>query len=282
MNLKSLVATTMILFLCVVKSLAQNSFIPTSHLNITDNKTTNLIFPYSVQSIDRGSADILVQQPRGTENIVQVKAGKPNFMQTNLSVITIDGKLYSFTVDYAAQPSQLNLVIDKENAAVKDSGVEVPVLLASGINMGKVQTTAQNIAAAHPAVHGKKDKHDGVQLQIGHAYINQDVFFFPMELSNYSNLSYAADNIKFTIKNRQKAKRTATQEMEIKPLYTYGDVKNIGGNDSAFWVIALPKFTLPDSKYLSVQILEKEGTRDLHLALKNRYIMKARAIGDSN
>ena len=87
------------------------SFIPSEHLAITFNKTTNLIFPFSVQSIDRGSKDILVQQPKGTENIVQVKADKPNFTQTNLSVITIDGKLYSFTVDYTAQPDQLNIIV---------------------------------------------------------------------------------------------------------------------------------------------------------------------------
>lgn len=108
MKSKCVFVSVVLLSLLNLKGHAQNNnyaFIPSGHLTITYNKTTNLIFPYSVQSIDRGSRDILVQQPKGTENIVQVKADKPNFDQTNLSVITIDGKLYSFTVDYTDQPT---------------------------------------------------------------------------------------------------------------------------------------------------------------------------------
>src|SRR6478752_7349302 len=114
MKRKCVFVQAMMLLLFALKSFAQSgnySYIPSTHLAITYNKTTNLIFPFSVQCIDRGSKDILVQQPKGTENIVQVKADKPNFTQTNLSVITIDGKLYSFMVDYASQPSQLNIIV---------------------------------------------------------------------------------------------------------------------------------------------------------------------------
>ena len=106
MKSKCVFAGVLLILIFTTGCFAQNesdSFIPSEHLNITYNKTTNLIFPYSVQSIDRGSKDILVQQPKGTENVVQVKADKPNFIQTNLSIITIDGQLYSFTVDYAIQ-----------------------------------------------------------------------------------------------------------------------------------------------------------------------------------
>jgi len=168
---------------------AKYSFIPASRLTITDNKTTNLIFPYSVQSIDRGSADILVQQPQGTENIVQIKAGKPNFMQTNLSVITIDGKLYSFTVDYATQPSQLNVVVGKDVAAATDSNFQADVMLSSGNNIALMEKVAGKVAAMKACINGKKDKHDEMQLQFGRVYINQDVLYFRFKLLNESNIS---------------------------------------------------------------------------------------------
>jgi hypothetical protein len=44
------------------------------------------------------------------------------------------------------------------------------------------------------------------------------------------------------------------------------------------WVIALPKFTIPDGKYLSIQIMEKNGGRNLFLKVRNRKIMKAESI----
>ena len=43
-------------------------------LQIGINKTTNLIFPYEIKSVDRGSRDVLVQKAKGIENVLQVKA----------------------------------------------------------------------------------------------------------------------------------------------------------------------------------------------------------------
>lgn len=85
----------------------------------------------------------MVQQPKGTENIVQVKAGKPNFIQTNLSVITIDGKLYSFTIDYNAQPSQLNMIIGKDDSGFKS--LHAPVTLSVGYNEALIRSVSERI-----------------------------------------------------------------------------------------------------------------------------------------
>ena len=79
------------------------------HVNITLNKTTHLIFPCSIKSVDRGSGEVLAQKAKGVDNILLVKAGRENFTETNLSVITTDGKLYSFLLDYTSNPSLLNL-----------------------------------------------------------------------------------------------------------------------------------------------------------------------------
>src|ERR1022692_904991 len=78
-------------------------------LQVGINKTTNLIFPYEIKSVDRGSRDVLVQKAKGIENVLQVKAAIQNFIATNLSVITADGKLYSFIVHYTNDPPLLNL-----------------------------------------------------------------------------------------------------------------------------------------------------------------------------
>lgn len=47
------------------------SVIKTYHLAVTYNKTTNLVFPYAIKSVDRGSKDILVQKAKDVENILQ-------------------------------------------------------------------------------------------------------------------------------------------------------------------------------------------------------------------
>ena len=268
----------MMITLYAFKSFSQEnkfSFIPSARLSVTYNKTTNLIFPFSVQSIDRGSKDILVQQPKGTENIVQVKADKPNFTQTNLSIITIDGKLYSFTVDYNAQPGQLNIIVGKGDSGF--NSLNAPVTLSIGYNEALIKSVSERILETK-ARHKKSDKSNDMKLELTGIYINHDVLYFRLQLQNKSNVSYDADDISFTIKDKQKSKRTATQELSLTPVYTYDAFTNIAADSSKTCIIALPKFTLPDSKYLSIQILEKNGGRDLNLGLRNRLIMKAAAI----
>lgn len=278
MKRKCVVVIVMLVSLFALKSFSQEnkfSFIPSAHLTVTCNKTTNIIFPYSVQSIDRGSKDILVQQPKGTENIVQVKADKQNFAQTNLSVITIDGKLYSFTVDYNPQPGQLNIIVGKDDSIINSSNT--PVILSIGYNEALIKSVSEKILEGE-AKNGKADKSNQMKLQLAGIYINQNMVYFRLQVQNKSKISYDADDISFAVKDRQKSKRTATQELNLTPVYSYMPFTNVQADSSATCVIALPKFTLPNSKYLSIQVLEKNGGRNLNLSLRNRQIMKAVAI----
>ncbi len=279
MKMKCVYASVVLMSLLCTKDYAQDNqyySIPSEHLSVTYNKTTNLIFPYSVQSIDRGSKDILVQQPKGTENIVQVKAGKPNFTQTNLSVITIDGKLYSFTVDYTMQPAQLNIVVLNKNVNSADSIFKQTVLLTSATNEELLHAVAAKIFTMRSRAISR-DRSNQITFRLNGIYVNRDVLYFRFQLKNNSNVSYDVDNIKFTIKDQQKSKRTATQETEITPVYTFEKLENVQADSVGSCIVALPKFTLPDSKYLSIQILEK-GERDLNLFIMNRQIMKAKPI----
>ena len=66
------------------------------------------------------------------------------------------------------------------------------------------------------------------------------------------------------------------------PVFTFHPFLLVEADSSAICVIALPKFTLPNSKYLSIQILEKNGGRNLNINLKNRHIMKAASINLNN
>ena len=89
------------------------SYIESYKLEVTYNKTTNLVFPAAITSVDRGSQDILVQKATGVENILRVKADVKDFTETSLSIITADGKLYSFIVNYVKQPAYLNINVGK-------------------------------------------------------------------------------------------------------------------------------------------------------------------------
>jgi len=234
-------------------------------LSVTHNKTTNLIFPLAIASVDRGSQDILVQKAEGAENILRVKADVKNFEETNLSVITTDGRLYSFIVNYSERPTELNITV-KSDPPEKEVGV-------------KVQTDYREIVRKKKGnVHSLHDHSSKVELDVNGFYIKDDQLFCKMKLVNTSRINYDIDQLRFYIKDKKKSKRTASQEQEVQPLSLDGDVTMIKAKSSETIIATLPKFTIPDGKYLVVQVMEKGGGRHLAVEAKNRHIMKARQL----
>src|SRR5437763_6790376 len=67
-------------------------------IEVTCNKTLSLVFPDPVTHIDRGTADLLVQSVQEARNIVLVKARHPFFYETNLTVVTSQGRIYAFKI----------------------------------------------------------------------------------------------------------------------------------------------------------------------------------------
>jgi conjugative transposon TraN protein len=243
------------------------------HLNITLTKTTNLIFPYPIKSVDRGSRDVLAQKAKGVESILLLKAGRENFTETNLSVITSDGKLYSFIVNYSINPALLNI------SFTTDTSLEETVpLLQSENNEAQLQLTSEQLAKEKRMLHAIHDNKYKVQFRLNGIYIKGDVVFYQLEIRNLSNINYDIDMLRFFIKDEKKSKRTASQEIEIQPLYVYGDTSATKGQSKNILVFALRKFTIPNRKYLSIQLMEKNGGRHLQLRVHNRTIVKAKLL----
>jgi len=243
------------------------------YLAITSNKTTNLIFPYPIKSVDRGSRDVLAQKARSVENILQVKAGKVNFAETNLSVITADGKLYSFILGYSDNPLLLNISFSK------DTTLKKPIfLLQSGYNEAELRSTAERLANESKIIYGVNDHKFRIKFQLNGIFIKGNVVFCQLVIRNRSNIGYDIDMLRFYIKDKRKAKRTASQEIELQPLYVYGDTSATKDQSKNILVFALQKFTIPNDKYLSIQLMERNGGRHLRLRVHNCTIIKAQPV----
>ena len=92
-------------FIILFTFLTVAAFAQTS-ITVSSNETVSLIFPFAIKHVDRGTKDVLVQQPKEADNILLVKASTPQIAPTNLSVIVGDGSVYAFTINYAEHPKQ--------------------------------------------------------------------------------------------------------------------------------------------------------------------------------
>jgi conjugative transposon TraN protein len=186
-------------------------------------------------------------------------------------VVTADGRLNSFIVNYAQQPAVLNLSL----VSAKANSI---FLSAENVNQAEIQSYAQAAAASKKKVRGIKDKDYGIRFQMSGLFIQNDVLYLRITIENQSNINYDIDQFRFFIRDQKKANRTATQEIEITPVYVQNNADKVDGNSQHTMVFALPKFTIPDKKYLAIQLMEKNGGRHLELHVKNKTIVKATVL----
>ncbi len=239
-------------------------------LYIGYDKTTNLIFPYTIISVDRGSINILAQKAKNVENILQIKAGKKGFEETNLTVITADGKFHSFLLNYAERPSVLNLDFNTPKHSMQNAFFSPDIF-----NEKELREYSKAAAVEKKKIRGIKDKAFGICFTLNGLFIHDNIMLLRFNIANETNINYDIDQLRLYIRDQKKSKRTATQEIEISPVLVHNNTAKITGQSDNTIVLVVPKFTIPDKKYLAVQLMEKDGGRHLELHVKNRKITKA-------
>lgn len=235
-------------------------------LELAVRKTTHLVFPYPIVSVDRGSGDILAQKASGTGNILQVKAARADFDQTSLTVVTTDGQLYGFLVDYQPEPAQLSIEFAGEDIARAN-------LTGSAVNQEVARNLAQ-MAAAYPGTARIATESSGIDLRVSGPFIGQSMMLFRAYLINNTDIGYHFENLRFFIRDRKKARRSAIQQQEIRPVYVLNDTSVVAGRSEHQIVFAFKQFTIPAHKYLAIQASEQEGSRELSLRIPARRIKR--------
>jgi conjugative transposon TraN protein len=269
-----LVMTGAFLALLILNVDAQPLRAPQS-LEIAYNKTTSLVFPAIIKSVDRGSRDLLAQKAKGVENVLQLKAARHGFPNTNLTVITSDGKIHEFTVAYSKAPH--SLVINIANSD-NDEPVNPDLIFETDMTETEMEKYASQIVNAKRSIRFVKASKHKIGLLLHGIYIKDNVIFYHFRVRNQSNITYDVDFLRFYIQDRQKVKRTALQEVDVKPVYVYGNGESIKGKSTEDVIYALAKFTIPNAKRLVIEIFEKNGARNLSLAIRNRTIVNARVV----
>lgn len=252
-------------------------------LEVTYDKTSHLIFPTAIRYVDLGSEYLIAGKAEDAENVLRIKASVRNFeIETNFSVITNDGRFYSFNVHYSSYPDALsyNLLtlqkkVDKANGndvLFEELGSNSPSLTSLLLETiyKEDKRIVKHIAA----------KSFGIQFFVKGIYIHNGKYYFHTELRNDTNVPFQIDFINFKIVDKKVAKRTVVQERPVIPLRTYKPLSEIGGKAKDQNVFLLDQFTISDDKLFLIEVFEKNGGRHQTLNVKNSDLIKARLISD--
>ena len=238
------------------------------HINASFDKTSNLIFPAAIKSVDRGSAAILAQKAPGVENVLQIKAGEQNFKETSLTIITADGHFYSFAVSYSSEPSTLNY------SFVGDSS-EKAIIKNQPLTESTYKTVANTIKSKRHSVY--KSVHEGkVKLSLNNIFSKDDLLWIEVSVCNKSSIAYMPSYSRFFLQDAKTAKRTAVQENEIIPLY-HTDFVEVRKHNTQLYVFAFKPFAVQKGKDFIIEIGEEnEGT--LTLPVSHRTMQRIKSL----
>lgn len=262
---------TGLLFLLCLHAMGQPA-VPSRHVDVTFNKTSSIVFASAITSVDRGSRDVLAQKAKGVNNVLQLKAGRRNFPETNLTVITANGQLHHFLIRYADNPQHFTIL--KDSLQVQANGL----LVDADLTESELQYTATHIVESY--VKGKVKRVSGFDMHFAllGIYIRNNTLFYHVRITNDSNIPYHTSLLRFYIRDKKQTRRTAAQETEEVPGFQWGSVASIPSQSFVDAVFAIPKFTIPDAKRLHLDLKEQRGGRHLALSIRNRHIMNVRPL----
>lgn len=289
-HFKTFWAITLILSFAV-QSYAQDSIrtplalgkIEPYRMEVTYDKTSHLIFPTAIRYVDLGSEYLIAGKAEDAENVLRVKASVRDFeAETNFSVITNDGRFYSFNVYYSAYPDAMSYdLLSMQKAVDKSNGNDVL--------FEELGNNSPSLAGLLLETIYKKDKRIvkhigaksfGIQFILKGIYIHNGKYYFHTELRNRSNVPFQIDFVNFKVVDKKVVKRTVVQERPMIPLRTYKPLTEISGQTTEQNVFLLDQFTIADDKVLLIEIFEKNGGRHQTLQVENSDLIKARLIDD--
>lgn len=251
------------------------------HITVTFNKTTHLIFPSAIRYVDLGSEFITAGKADNAENVLRIKAAVKDFEEeSNFSVITDDGKLYSFSVFYSSYPSILtyNLELMNKSGSNPKSDIHLEELGFSPSVTDQLMEAVYKRNRNH--IRHIASKSFGIQLTVKGIYIYDGKYYFNTQIQNKTNVSYRIDFINFKIIDKKVAKRTVFQEIPLKIVRTYSDLSEIPENKTCREVYLLDQFTLDHDKVLVIEVFEKNGGRHQRLEIENDDLIRAVLLKD--
>lgn len=282
-----------VFLLCLCAGRSGQAQIPQSEITprkveVSFSKTTHLIFPAPVQYVDLGSTDIIADKAAGAANVVRLKAAVRDFQaETNLTVITADGRFYAFDVRYADDPGQLSIRImnDLQAQIPEGKAPTVPVRLDAldGDDAARIDSAMEQIYNNDkPQIKHIGYKRYGLQTLLTGIYIDSEGWlYFGIEMRNDSRIPFDIDHIRMYVRDKRLPRRTAVQDIEIVPVRRLHPLSEIDTGKTGRTVWAIPKMTIPDGKALHIDIYERGGGRHQSLRVENRDILAAKPIPES-
>lgn len=254
-------------FLALANLLNAQEVLDTIHAN--EHKTVALFFPEPIRQGIVGAPNFVFTYNREKEQhfgLVQAMPGE----DSNLLVLTKDGRVYSYILKYRKQLSSLNHFV----ASSESIGNERPITIHKKPDDNELDSIAKRTAyferfcnyllmAKNERLATKRK--GGIKFQLQKMAYHGNETYLVMEISNNSEIDFEVDYLKVYSVTGNKKKKASHQRLEMVPLHKYQVPIKISVGNSKRFVYVLPKFVLGDNEKLMLELKERNGSRKVSL-----------------
>jgi len=242
-------------------------------INVSSDKSSHIIFPSKVIYYDCGNDSTISTEKTVGNNILKLRSLIPNILPTSLFVVTEDMKEYEMELisDTLATEFTYNIGNSNNKATFDNTS-----------NDRQIKNTAEKCIQAKRQLTSVGEQKNGMICSLYHIYIDNDVLFFTFKIVNTTPIRMSVDFLRCFIRDNKTLTDEPEQDTEMSPLLTYKFRHEIDPISDNMFVLAFPKFTIPDKKKFYVQIMDKDGGRHLSFYIKNDFIIHAKKINSQN
>ncbi|MDR6372160.1 conjugative transposon TraN protein [Chryseobacterium bernardetii] len=252
-------------------------------MEVTYNKTSHILFPSPIRYVDLGSESLIANKAGDIANVLRVKSSVRDFEEeTNFSVVTEDGRFYSFDVFYSTYPDTLSYDLSKlERTKEQQYNTDVLFEELEGESSSLTELMIKILyEIPKRTIRHIGSKSFGIQFFLKSLYVYEGKFYFIMQIKNKSNLSFHIDFVNFKIADKKNLKRTVVQDKILSPLRTYPILSPVNFQSNGEYLFLLDQFTLLEDQVLEIELMEKDGGRHQKIQIENPDLIHAKIVDD--
>ena len=234
--------------------------------------TMALFFPSDIKQGITGSEHFVFSYNREKEqNLGLLKAvkGKPS----NLLVITVDGKVYSYILKYAEHLENPNRFIsvqesigDAKRVLEKEVGTDenlnTDILLNDSLE--PLRRSCESLLKL-PEEKNIRKKEGGIVLSLKNLKYQGDNVFLQFEIQNKSRVRFDFDNLKIFKVNGDKKRNASYQELPLDAVYVHNKPSQILPGTKVKMVYVVPKFIIDRNERIEAKLQELNTIRNVDL-----------------
>jgi conjugative transposon TraN protein len=240
-------------------------------LGICQDKTIHVVFGSAIKEIDAGSNAIIAQVTPSFANVLRIKSTVSTcFEETNLTVITADGSLYSFLCNYMENPEILNL-------RMESSPWGNMVLPGLSLSQNQIEANCQSILDKENFIKNTGTKNLGIACFVESIHNDKDLTYIKYKINNNSDMDFSREFVKLYVNDNASAKREVSQEEELQIIYE-ANSKTVDKNATAYFVVCTKRLNVAQSKSLEMEIYENKGARHMRFPISAEIVAKSREL----